>query len=330
MWAVREDGALLAFTTVKDEDVFAWTPCYTRGKFVDVVCVREGNEDRIYVTTQRLINDRWTKFFERMDLRNFTNVEDAWCVDAGLALGGTAPIGELTIFQGPEEGRWEAYRNAGTFVGTVGQFLRAANGVFKVTGLAEPAKAQLELYEPPTNFIPESGDRRTFPIPEGEWTLDSPVNSVSGLWHLEGETVSVLGDGNVLSEETVVNGSITLSQNVTRAIIGLGYTCRAKTLPVIVNDAAIESRRKRIVGVAVRLSNSRGLEKGPELDRLFPFHERTDESYGHPTRMINGIKYELLASDWTTEGQTYFVQSDPLPATILSVVLDIEVGDDPD
>ena len=37
-----------------------------------------------------------------------------------------------------------------------------------------------------------------------------------------------------------------------------------------------------------------------------------------------------LQSNWDENGQTYFVQSDPLPATILSYVQEVEVGDDPD
>jgi hypothetical protein len=56
--------------------------------------------------------------------------------------------------------------------------------------------------------------------------------------------------------------------------------------------------------------------------------ERTNENYGHPIREISGMKYQLLYSDWNEEGQTYFVQDDPLPVNILSLVSDVEVGDE--
>jgi hypothetical protein len=94
--------------------VFAWTPCETRGKFTDLVVVREGNADVVYVTTQRFVNGRWSKFIERMDLRQFRNVEDAWCVDCGLSLSGTTQSGSVTIYRS-EDDEYTAVRTAGSF-----------------------------------------------------------------------------------------------------------------------------------------------------------------------------------------------------------------------
>ena len=328
VWCVREDGALLSFTTVKAEEVYAWTPGQTKGKYLDVVAVREGNSDRIYLTTQRFINGRWTKFVERMDLRQFVNVEDAWCVDAGLSLGVTNPAAGITIFQ--TAGVWTAVATAAVFTGTVDRILRAGEGIFRVSSVTSSTEVVLEVYEPPLNFIPETNDSMTFPVNEGNWTLDIATTTLGGLWHLEGETVSILGDGNVFPPQEVVNGSITLSHAVTRAIVGLPYTCRAKTLPLIVPDAGIEAKRKRIVGIAVRLDKSRGLKFGRALDNLYPMRERTTEAMGRPTRLINGIKYQFISTNWDENGQTYFVQNDPLPVTLLSLVTDMEVGDEPD
>jgi len=45
--------------------------------------------------------------------------------------------------------------------------------------------------------------------------------------------------------------------------------------------------------------------------------------------MVNGLKYQLIYGDWDEEGQTYFEQTDPLPVNILSLVSDMEVGDEP-
>lgn len=329
VWGVREDGALLAFTIVKSEDVFAWTPCSTRGKFLDCLVVREINEDRLYVATKRLINDRWTKFIERQDLRSFVNVEDAWCVDAGLSLGGTYPAAEISIYNLTED-VWTATADAAVFTGSVDKILRAGNGIFRVSSVTSATEVVLEKYLAPTNWVPETGDTYTFPIPSGEWTLDTPVTTLSGLWHLEGETVAVLGDGNVFSNITVSNGTITLPHAVTRCIVGLSFTCRGKTLPMIVPDAGIEAKRKRIVGLAVRLTQSRGLQIGDDYDRVYPMRERTDEAWGQPTRLQEGIHYQHLGTSWTENGHTYFKLEDPLPVTLLSIVSDLEVGDEPD
>src|SRR5690606_14699008 len=97
IWAVRSDGALLAFTLVKDQEVFAWTPNYTRGLFEDVTVVQENDVDVAYFVVKRYVNGRWTKFIERMLPRTFDEVEDAWCVDCGLARQLTFPSADLTL-----------------------------------------------------------------------------------------------------------------------------------------------------------------------------------------------------------------------------------------
>ncbi len=327
VWSVREDGALLAFTVVKPEDVYAWTPCETRGKFLDILAIREGISDRIYVTTLRKVQGRFVKFIERMSLREFTNVEDAWCVDAGLALGGTYPGGELTIIRDGDD--WRAQTPTAAFsVADIGKYLRVANGIFKVLTFNSTTELGLHMYEPPENWIKEFGEVETWPTTD--WSLDAAITELSGLWHLEGEEVAILADGNVFPRQVVADGTVTLPQPVTRAIVGLPYRCQARSLPVTVPNAAIESRRKRIVGIGVRLDKSRGLSNGLTLDQLYPMRERTDEPMGRPTRLVNGIKYQMISTNWDENGQTYFVLDDPLPVTILSLVFDMEVGDDPE
>lgn len=328
VWAVQENGTLLAFTIVRSEEVYAWTPSTTKGKFIDVVTVREGITDRVYVTTQRYINGRWTKFIERMTLRDFVNVEDAFCVDAGLALSATYPAGDLTIYQA--DGVWTVSRSSGAFGQDVGKYIRAGNGIFQITSVTSPTTANVHTFEPPTNFIPENFNSQTFPVPSGEWTMDAGSTTLSNLWHLEGEVVSILGDGNVFPQQIVVDGKITIPQPVTRAIVGLPFACQAKTLPMIIPEQGIEGKRKRIVGLAVRLDKSRGLKYGRSLDNLYEMRERTTEAMGTPTRLVNGIKYQMISSNWDENGQTYFVLTDPLPVTLLSLVSDVEVGDDGD
>lgn len=329
VWSVREDGALLSFTVVKPEDVYAWTPGTTRGKFKDVIAIREGISDRVYVIVERKINGHFVKFIERMSLREFTNVEDAWCVDAGLSLVSNHPAADLVLTV--EDGVWTATASAGVFdPSSVGSYLRAASGIFKVGEFHTSTTATLVMYEPPLNIIPESGGTETWPIESGAWTLDVPTDTFSGLWHLEGEEVTVLGDGNVFPRTTVVDGAVSIGHTVSRAIIGLPYRCQAKSLPITVPDAGIEAKRKRIVGVGVRLDKSRGLKYGRSLDNLYTQRERTDEPMGHPTRLVNGIKYQFISTNWDENGQTYFVLDDPLPVTILSLVFDMEVGDEPD
>lgn len=327
VWCVRADGMMLAFTVVSEEEVFAWTPCETRGAFTDLVVIREGNEDVVYVTVQRYIGSRWSKHIERMDLRQFRNVEDAWCVDCGLTLEGTAQSGSVTIYRSTDD-VYTAVRTAGTFVGTENRVLRVANGVFRVDSVTSATEAVLTMWAEPDNWVPQTD--RAFTYLESDWTLDAATTTLSGLSHLEGEEVAILGDGNVMPRQTVVDGEITLPNAVTRAIVGLPFRCRAKTLPLIVPDAGIEAKRKRIVAVSPRVINTRGLKMGDDYERLYPMKERTTEDWGRPTVLQDGVHHMSIGTTWDEEAFTFFELDDPLPVTLLSLVQDTEVGDEPD
>lgn len=326
VWAVRADGVMLAFTIVTEEEVFAWTPCETRGQFTDLLTTRENNEDVVYVTVKRFVNGRWSKFIERMDLRQFVNVEDAWCVDCGLSLTGEAQSGTVTISRSGEV--YLATRTAGSFVGTENNVLRVADGIFRIDTVNNALEAEVTIWAEPNNWVPQTD--RAYTYPETDWTLDAPVTTLSGLSHLEGEEVAILGDGNVFPRQTVVNGAITLPNAVTRAIVGLPYSCQGKTLPLIVPNASIEGKRKRVVAVSPRLINSRGLKMGADYDHVYPMKERTTEAWGRPTRLQDGIHHQSIGSTWDEESFTCFRLDDPLPVTLLSLVQDMELGDEPD
>lgn len=124
VWCAQASGDLLAFTVVKSEDIFAWTPCGTNGQFLAVEHIRENNSctddeqivnDRVYVVTQRYMQDRWHRMIERMALRNFVNLEDAFCVDAGVSLSANSMVGNLNLWE--EDGVWYAKTDTGDLTG---------------------------------------------------------------------------------------------------------------------------------------------------------------------------------------------------------------------
>ena len=120
VWATRSDGELLAFTINRAEDIFAWTPCGTRGQFLSVTSILENNSattdvqivnDRVYVVTQRFLQGRWRRMIERMALRNIVNVEEAVAVDCGHSMIANRMNGNLNLWQ--EDGVWYAKTDTG-------------------------------------------------------------------------------------------------------------------------------------------------------------------------------------------------------------------------
>lgn len=87
VWAVRDDGVMLALTFVQEQDVIAWTRHLTRGWFESVCTIREGDDDRVYAVVRRQMADgSERRFVERMAVREQDDISDAFCVDAGLTL----------------------------------------------------------------------------------------------------------------------------------------------------------------------------------------------------------------------------------------------------
>lgn len=95
-WAVRNDGAMLSLTYLKEQDVYAWSRHDTDGQFVGVCSITEPPVDAVYLIVKRFVRGRWVYYAERMDDRNWSTPENAWCVDAGLAYPLTYPAATLS------------------------------------------------------------------------------------------------------------------------------------------------------------------------------------------------------------------------------------------
>lgn len=325
VWARRSDGVMLAFTLVKEQDVYAWMPCATKGFYTDHCVIHENGRDSVYLMVQRYVNGRWTKFIERMAPREFTVAEEAWCVDCGLETESTFPAAGVVFAEASGVNILVTADTAIFASGDVGSVIRAGGGKAIITAFTNTTNVRVTIQRPITDLINET--ETPWPFEEGEWTMNAPFNIISGLEHLEGEVLSILADGNVITPKEVVDGEIDLGVDVTLARAGIGYTCRARTLPLTAGDAAIENKRLSVIGTAVRIHDTRGLKTGSALNKLRPMRERTDEGYGEAIRLQSELKHMLIESDWDEHGQTYYVQEDPLPATVIGIVAKVDIGD---
>lgn len=328
--ACRTDGALLMFTTVKEQDVYAWTWGQTKGWFRAILSIAENGRDVPYTVVERIIQGSRTKYLERFIIEEWPNIEDSFCVDSGLRIDPELQPGSINISVERTEADGQFVTLTGfdgaIFTGRFEWWIRAGNGIFVIKTVVNATTAYAKVLQSARMTMPGYEDGRV--IPKLQWSSTGQQKTFSGLDHLEGETVSILGDGSVFPPKVVTGGKITLSDPVSKIRVGLGFRCVAQTLPPTVPDVPIESRRKRMVAIAVRMHRSRGVLVGRTEQELYPLRERTNESYGSATAPVNGFKYQLLSTDWDEETQAYFVQNDPLPASILGLVPDLEIGDD--
>ena len=150
----------------------------------------------------------------------------------------------------------------------------------------------------------------------------SAATTISGLSHLEGQTVSILADGATHPDKTVSSGSITLDRSATKVKVGLGYTSLLKTMRIDAGaqNGTSQAKTKRIYEVTARLFESVGVEIGPDLNNMerVPFRTSADPmDKGIPP--FTGDKEVEFRGDYDTDGFMIVRQTQPLPLTILSL-----------
>jgi hypothetical protein len=153
-----------------------------------------------------------------------------------------------------------------------------------------------------------------------------PVTTISGLDHLEGETVSILADGNVVAPQVVIGGTITLQNPSTKVHIGLSIQSDFETLDISVAGQSIREKTKIINHVSVIVEETSGIKVGPDADHLVEIKQRTDENYNESTRLLNGMADIRVQTTWNKSGNVFIRQDQPLPITILATIPEMNMG----
>jgi hypothetical protein len=148
------------------------------------------------------------------------------------------------------------------------------------------------------------------------------TTTITGLSHLEGQTVAVLADGAAHANRVVSSGSITLSRASTKVKVGLPYTSILQTMRIDAGaaDGTSQAKTKRIYDVAIRLYESIGVEVGPNLNNMeeIPFRSSSNPM-DQAIPVFTGDKSIEFRGNYETDGYIFVRQTQPLPLTILSI-----------
>jgi hypothetical protein len=146
--------------------------------------------------------------------------------------------------------------------------------------------------------------------------------SISGLSHLEGETVQVVADGNYVGEKTVASGAITLDVAAVEAIVGLKYRSLVKTLPVEdgSNLGSAQLGKQRTDRVMLRFTDTIGGKIGIDDSDLqdIIFREGT-LPVEDPIPLFSGDKVVNLDDNSKERSQIVVVQDLPFPMTLNAI-----------
>jgi len=158
----------------------------------------------------------------------------------------------------------------------------------------------------------------------------SATVTITGLDHLEGQTVSVLANGSTHPDRTVTNGSITLARSSTKVKVGLPYTSILQTMRIDAGsqNGTSQAKTKRIYNITVRLYESIGVEVGPDLNNMeaIPFRSSA-QLMDTAIPVYTGDKEVEFRGNYETDGHIYVRQTQPLPLTVLSLYPELITND---
>lgn len=169
------------------------------------------------------------------------------------------------------------------------------------------------------------------------------VKTISGLFYLEGQEVSVWADRFVVGSPnnsdistiyTVANGIITLDKPYSVVYVGLPMTSDIETLDMdtATGDSVLDTN-KNITRVAAYVVNTRGLFAGQRNPDSNPLNTTDDPLYGlfekkpdaipnydSPPPLETQLIYINIDANWNSNGRVFIRQVDPVPTQIISIV----------
>lgn len=334
--SVLSGGGVACLTYQEEQQISGFTRWDTQnGAFEDCDIVRPdltsaSLDDVPYFIVNRTIQGCTVRTIERLATSRFTSLEDCFYVDGGLTYDVPVAItaivtGEPITIIAPGH---EFNSNTTVRLDDIG-WVQTLNDTGTVIPNSQLNGQSFGITVIDGNTFQLNGIDGTGFIPyANNGVARACVGSVSGLFHLEGQLVSALCDGNAYTGlGPIFQGALTLPGLFARVQVGLQIISDIGTMDLEPPQGSILGKVKRVPSVTLRVKNTRGILVGETSADLLAPKDRQYEDYDNPTQLYTGDLIITTGNDWNRDGQLFIRQMNPLPMTILDIVPNIEVED---
>jgi hypothetical protein len=147
--------------------------------------------------------------------------------------------------------------------------------------------------------------------------------TITGLGHLEGETVVCWADGMDKATAVVVGGAITVSGMVNDGVVGLTYRARFRSVKL---SKLTHAKKIDSVGLILADTHARGVTFGQDFDHLEPLPYVEDGAVVSADKVWEDYEYESIPNDGTYLANTRLCieANAPRPCTVVAAVLVVE------
>jgi hypothetical protein len=169
-----------------------------------------------------------------------------------------------------------------------------------------------------------------FYVDSGITYSGAATTTITGLGHLEGETVNVLVNGATHPQRVVTGGQITLQNEGTIVHVGLPLSARLATMDIEAGSATgtAQGKIKRVHRGTIRLHRTLGGKAGPSATKLDTLQFRdASVPMGSPPPLFTGDKEVPWPGGSSKDARMWFVHDDPLPAQVLGFLPKMDTED---
>jgi hypothetical protein len=345
IWVVREDGQLPTLTYQPEQTVVGWARQIHGGSFAGGQAVVESvatipgqngtgqfkdSTDRyeVWIGGKLTVNGSTVRYIECAehvyngdeDLQ-----QDAFYVDSGLTLDNPLTITGIT----------QASPGVVTTSAAHGFVDTDLVRIVRVCGMTEVNETTYKVANATsTTFeLTDEDDANIDTSGYSAYTMDGEarklVSTVSGLDHLEGETVKVSGDGAVQPDQTVASGSITLEDPASLVHVGLSYTWKWQSLKLAYGaeiGTAVGQPKSISDIILVLLETAEGSINASTVDgdgngvtTALDLRAATDVDRD-PVAFFTGEKRLGIYAGYDSDLRLLLTGDSPAPCTVLGVV----------
>ena len=352
IWATRSDGTLIGLTYQRDQQVVAWHQHPVGGYFGEAtITVTDAANIAAGSTITITLSDGTTEIMtataddppaspNEFSLGDGSN--NGVADNIAIGTGGVLGINALTNLTAPNpaanvvtvtdqaaglsllsitssDSTRLAVTNQGQAVAESVAVIPSADGLadelwVSVKRTVEGSTVRYIEYLDPTIFV-DSGLSYS----------GSATSSFSGLDHLDGQTVQIIGDSAVYPNKKVVSGAVSIATAVTTAYIGLHYPTEIVTLPPEVpqQDGSSFGKKKSWNRIILNLYQTLGLSvNGKQL----VFRTGGDPMDAAPP-VFTG-QHDITNLGWKEADSNITIkQEQPLGMTLISITGELNVTD---
>lgn len=291
----------------KAEDLTSWVLLETDGVIEDAVVVADDDEDKVIYIVKRTVNGATVRYRER------------WSLEDDSRIYTTRYEGDATteIPVEYEDGTRVTVRDA---YGVKLENTTVSNNTAVLTTASAHCYVTPSLCKRADSFLVYDG---------------VPTTTISGLGHLEGESVVVWADGKAQGTFTVSGGAVFgLAEEVELAVVGKTFRARWRSTKLAYADAQgtalLQLKKLSQVGVVGAYIHPQGVMYGRNFTDMYPLPLAVDGDGTQADFVYEDYDQQAVEfpGTYNTDSRLCLQVDAPYPATISGAVIEMETDDD--